>query len=283
MAGLVAGAVGVRPQLFSGPRRIGDHRQYLAVSLSAADISSGTPARGARFADLRAALGQLLPRPEPLASWTRLYQGALRHVSGPPRAPQSLRPRPHPCAGLVVAGAWTDTGWPATMEGAVRSGSGLPPSCRSTSGCRPRAAPGSLRRERILTERNPRRWHDPDRGRFRSPRPVPQGGRPALDGAAVDASPPRFARSRRTTSDGPTQRATLSRAASAQGIRPTLAILGAQARMGRRVDRHTRRCRGRAGAQLLAHTRRHHRHRHRTPPSPDGVVCVRGRSRDHGR
>jgi uncharacterized protein with NAD-binding domain and iron-sulfur cluster len=25
-----------------------------------------------------------------------------------------------PC--LTVAGAWTDTGWPATMEGAVRSG-----------------------------------------------------------------------------------------------------------------------------------------------------------------
>jgi uncharacterized protein with NAD-binding domain and iron-sulfur cluster len=26
--------------------------------------------------------------------------------------------------GLVLAGAWTDTGWPATMEGAVRSGNG---------------------------------------------------------------------------------------------------------------------------------------------------------------
>ena len=25
-------------------------------------------------------------------------------------------------AGVVLAGAWTDTGWPATMEGAVRSG-----------------------------------------------------------------------------------------------------------------------------------------------------------------
>ena len=25
-------------------------------------------------------------------------------------------------SGLVLAGAWTDTGWPATMEGAVRSG-----------------------------------------------------------------------------------------------------------------------------------------------------------------
>jgi uncharacterized protein with NAD-binding domain and iron-sulfur cluster len=27
-----------------------------------------------------------------------------------------------PVAGLVLAGDWTDTGWPATMEGAVRSG-----------------------------------------------------------------------------------------------------------------------------------------------------------------
>jgi monoamine oxidase len=24
--------------------------------------------------------------------------------------------------GVFLAGAWTDTGWPATMEGAVRSG-----------------------------------------------------------------------------------------------------------------------------------------------------------------
>jgi hydroxysqualene dehydroxylase len=24
--------------------------------------------------------------------------------------------------GVALAGAWTDTGWPATMEGAVRSG-----------------------------------------------------------------------------------------------------------------------------------------------------------------
>ncbi len=27
-----------------------------------------------------------------------------------------------PLEGVVLAGAWTDTGWPATMEGAVRSG-----------------------------------------------------------------------------------------------------------------------------------------------------------------
>jgi uncharacterized protein with NAD-binding domain and iron-sulfur cluster len=37
----------------------------------------------------------------------------------------ALRPGPRTRAeGLVVAGAWTATGWPATMEGAVRSGAG---------------------------------------------------------------------------------------------------------------------------------------------------------------
>ena len=41
------------------------------------------------------------------------------------QAPGSRRCRPGPrtaCRGLYLAGAWTDTGWPATMEGAVRSG-----------------------------------------------------------------------------------------------------------------------------------------------------------------
>ena len=34
-----------------------------------------------------------------------------------------LRPGPRTALpGLFLAGAWTDTGWPATMEGAVRSG-----------------------------------------------------------------------------------------------------------------------------------------------------------------
>jgi squalene-associated FAD-dependent desaturase len=40
-------------------------------------------------------------------------------------APGCARLRPPartPVDGLVLAGAWTDTGWPATMEGAVRSG-----------------------------------------------------------------------------------------------------------------------------------------------------------------
>src|SRR5205814_8934332 len=39
--------------------------------------------------------------------------------------PGSARLRPGPRSGvpgLFLAGAWTSTGWPATMEGAVRSG-----------------------------------------------------------------------------------------------------------------------------------------------------------------
>jgi uncharacterized protein with NAD-binding domain and iron-sulfur cluster len=39
--------------------------------------------------------------------------------------PGTRRSRPLPgteVAGVFLAGAWTDTGWPATMEGAVRSG-----------------------------------------------------------------------------------------------------------------------------------------------------------------
>jgi hydroxysqualene dehydroxylase len=49
-------------------------------------------------------------------------------VSREPEATIALRPgvaRPAPGLvreGVALAGAWTDTGWPATMEGAVRSG-----------------------------------------------------------------------------------------------------------------------------------------------------------------
>jgi hydroxysqualene dehydroxylase len=49
-------------------------------------------------------------------------------VSREPEATIALRPgveRPAPGlvrGGIALAGAWTDTGWPATMEGAVRSG-----------------------------------------------------------------------------------------------------------------------------------------------------------------
>jgi squalene-associated FAD-dependent desaturase len=68
-------------------------------------------------------LERLLPR----AREARVIDVAVTHE---PRAtfragPGSRKLRPGartPVAGLYLAGAWTDTGWPATMEGAVRSG-----------------------------------------------------------------------------------------------------------------------------------------------------------------
>ena len=50
---------------------------------------------------------------------TRERAATFRQVPGS----GALRPGPRtPVRGLFLAGAWTDTGWPATMEGAVRSG-----------------------------------------------------------------------------------------------------------------------------------------------------------------
>ncbi|MGH2842119.1 MAG: hydroxysqualene dehydroxylase HpnE, partial [Solirubrobacteraceae bacterium] len=96
--------------------------QYLAVSLSAADAELEMTA-----AELEAifvpALTELLPamREAELLSFfvTREHAATFRAAPGA----RALRPGPRTqIPGLVLAGAWTDTGWPATLEGAVRSG-----------------------------------------------------------------------------------------------------------------------------------------------------------------
>jgi squalene-associated FAD-dependent desaturase len=96
-----------------------DGGQYLTV------VSSGVPelleVRGKELVDLIS--GQLTERLGPAELvWSR--------VSREPRATVALRPgeaslRPGPATSspfVVRAGTWTDTGWPATMESAVRSG-----------------------------------------------------------------------------------------------------------------------------------------------------------------
>ena len=93
--------------------------EYLTV------VSSGAPElealRGRELVDLiSGALTERLGESELL--WSR--------VSREPNATIAIRPgsekqRPGPETsrpGVVRAGAWTATGWPATMEGAVRSG-----------------------------------------------------------------------------------------------------------------------------------------------------------------
>jgi squalene-associated FAD-dependent desaturase len=96
--------------------------QYLAVSLSAAERYVDVPAARLREGFLRA-LADLFPAAAQTqvadCFVTRERRATFRQVPGCGR----LRP---PAAtgvpGLVLAGAWTDTGWPDTMEGAVRSG-----------------------------------------------------------------------------------------------------------------------------------------------------------------
>jgi uncharacterized protein with NAD-binding domain and iron-sulfur cluster len=96
--------------------------QYLAVSLSAADEYVDIPA-----ATLRAQFVPALERLFPAAAGARITdffvtrerRATFRQAPGAGALrPGTLTSVP----GLVLAGAWTDTGWPDTMEGAVRSG-----------------------------------------------------------------------------------------------------------------------------------------------------------------
>jgi squalene-associated FAD-dependent desaturase len=96
--------------------------QYLAVSLSAADGYVDVPASALRERFLPA-MTELFPaaRNARVTDFfvTRERRATLRQVPGCER----LRPGAATALpGLVLAGAWTDTGWPDTMEGAVRSG-----------------------------------------------------------------------------------------------------------------------------------------------------------------
>ena len=97
--------------------------QYLAISLSAADEYVDVPAATLREQFLPA-LAELFP-----AAREAQVDRVLRHPRAAGDLPPGARHRPG-CGrgaatqlpGLVLAGAWTDTGWPDTMESAVRSG-----------------------------------------------------------------------------------------------------------------------------------------------------------------
>jgi len=96
--------------------------QYLAVSQSAADDYVDVPAARLRE-EFLPALEQLFPAAADARILdffvTRERRATFRQGPGTGR----LRPGPGTAVpGLALAGAWTETGWPDTMEGAVRSG-----------------------------------------------------------------------------------------------------------------------------------------------------------------
>jgi hydroxysqualene dehydroxylase len=93
---------------------------YLCCSLSAADAHVQRPS-----VELIALCRQELCAVLPALRGAELLHGAAtrdREATFVP-VPGLRRPGPRTaCPQVVIAGAWTDTGWPATMESAVRSG-----------------------------------------------------------------------------------------------------------------------------------------------------------------
>jgi squalene-associated FAD-dependent desaturase len=96
--------------------------QCLGISLSAADVYI-TRRSAELVSSFFEALGEVFPAARSArltdAVVTRERAATFRAVPGS----RSLRPLEQTSIpGLFLAGAWCDTGWPATMEGAVRSG-----------------------------------------------------------------------------------------------------------------------------------------------------------------
>ncbi|HWD09966.1 MAG TPA: hydroxysqualene dehydroxylase HpnE [Actinomycetota bacterium] len=96
--------------------------QLLAVSVSAADGFVGEPVEELRNLFLPA-LERLFPRARVAKVQTFLVTRERKATFRQAPTTRALRAKTATAvAGLFLAGAWTDTGWPATMEGAVRSG-----------------------------------------------------------------------------------------------------------------------------------------------------------------
>jgi uncharacterized protein with NAD-binding domain and iron-sulfur cluster len=96
--------------------------QCLSISVSGADDEHGERP-DVLIERYRAAIDDLFPRARTAnlldAVVSREHEATFRGRPGT----QALRPTTATrMPNLFLAGAWTDTGWPATMEGAVRSG-----------------------------------------------------------------------------------------------------------------------------------------------------------------
>ena len=73
------------------------------------------------WADVRAVLGGSAAHPQPMPQWRVIKEKRATFAATP--AQDRLRPPARTClSNLVLAGDWTRTGLPATIEGAIRSG-----------------------------------------------------------------------------------------------------------------------------------------------------------------
>ncbi len=109
-----------RSAMAGGPGADGAH--HLAVSISGARAEIDMP-RAALADALRAEVEHLLPRARTaeLVAHAVVKEPHATFAAAPGQA--ARRPGPQtPVPGVALAGAWTAGDWPATMEGAVRSG-----------------------------------------------------------------------------------------------------------------------------------------------------------------
>jgi uncharacterized protein with NAD-binding domain and iron-sulfur cluster len=99
-----------------------DRGQYLAVSISAADdyIGARPDDLGHQMVEALVALFPAAREAKVLRTFVTREHNATFRAS--PRTSSHRAPARTRLPGLAVAGAWTATGWPPTMEGAVRSG-----------------------------------------------------------------------------------------------------------------------------------------------------------------
>ncbi|HUY96609.1 MAG TPA: hydroxysqualene dehydroxylase HpnE [Verrucomicrobiae bacterium] len=111
-----------RTALAGGSTPSGSGPFHVAVSLSAAGSWAALPGD-----EVAARLWSACQRVFPAARRARLLHHRVTREAHATFAavPGSARARPGPATahpGIALAGSWTATGWPATMEGAVRSG-----------------------------------------------------------------------------------------------------------------------------------------------------------------
>jgi len=110
--------------------------RYVVVSLSAADRWVGCSREALRRVFLPAFEALL---PTSCGAGVESFHVTCERAATFAAVPGTGRLRPGPrtaLPGLFLAGAWTDTGWPATMEGAVRSGAAAARAALSDAGLR---------------------------------------------------------------------------------------------------------------------------------------------------
>jgi zeta-carotene desaturase len=108
-----------KTQLYGGPQNEG---QYLQLVISAS-YSLTQRSRQEIIALCLDELGGVLSRTREATLVKGTVVKELRATFSPAPGSDQWRPaQKSPLAGLFLAGDWTATGWPSTMEGAVRSG-----------------------------------------------------------------------------------------------------------------------------------------------------------------